>query len=291
MKLELIELVKDAAASWLWELFKEVVESLSTSYLQSKLVITDSFRRAKSALEFNKSGKSLDLGITGIASISSQLKESDYEYVPWEGAGQPDLDTFYLLIKPARVRELDETYDSVRGAMAHEVSEGIVVKEQQERWLEFHSPEEIRRLYDHHSQPDGVLNVLQTAVRERLADEYSARHGFGIDILSTLTTGCLANFASSIPTQVLASTSRHRLAFPFILAWDRSVSLELAGENTLARMWIKVWGRYVKKEGKLLEKLYNSYLKSRSGYLLLPLSVDSLLVSFNRDLLAISKTS
>jgi len=282
LKLETRELIRDNANGWLKELFENVVATLSPDLERITLIVAESFRQAKTNLGSAGERAGSEAGITRVLEETHSKPGDETLLKPWKGAVDFSSNSVYVIVKPTRIRELHCIYEMVTWGMAHEISEGVVSIHNQPDWDWLGQREQVV-LHSYHPNPDRVLYAVKMIVREILANNYAAEHGFQREMLCTTSVENARYFASGIsPEDISPESGYSRVhAYMTLLSQDRSVSLEAAGHKELADICLKIWDAGISALGETYESLLGGYKGFRSKCLASPLTAESLLTLFN----------
>ncbi len=279
LQIEVVELVEDPATPWLREICEYVTEALSPRFERLQLVISESFRQAFRDMPVH------EIGVTGLMkSHGPPLAENEYEHPPWKGGFDPKGNQFRVIMKPKRIRDLNDTYESVTEGMAHEISEGIVYRDKEGEWGTFQR-DQINVLQTCYHDPDHMLLGLTACIRDKLADKYAAEHGFGREMFCLISLWCLAKYAEGLQVEGITKPSHYPLVALRALALDKSVSLHGAGLVDLANAWIGIWQDYERRGSKFHRRFFTYYRSLRREFLSMPMTTTCLLDLVNSRLI------
>lgn len=259
---------------WFEELFKETIGVLEPKFNNAHLILTKNFVKSQTSLGM----KGLELGITSLTPKGSKA----YESTLWKGVIRPSTNNFSLFVKPYPILSEDLSYEEVTAGFAHEISEAIVIRSQLASATSlpdiFESSDlQIFRNFGFPNE-EKKLRVIWMCARERLADKYSAEKGFGREILSTVVR--------HLPSASFVSDYAHsKYSYPMgnvlMAGCDKSISLEIAGLDELARVWSNRWDEVRKDFPESCSSFLDYYKKFRKELLARKLTHNSLLSLFN----------
>ena len=274
MEVQLVNLIEDDSSGWLKELFDYVVSAIAPDFKRLELVITENFTQAKTAImERKKTPPWLDIGI-------GAFENERVESRPWRSSVRLP-DDFWLVEKPRQIRELGLIYEGVMEGMAHELAEALVIKHEQNKWLQFDSSQ-VAILKSFSGNPSSALNILSMYSRDRLADKLAAERGFARNQFWVLNQRRLGKFLANLEAVGVGLGKPVSVGtYMFSLGWDKSVSLQAAGEHELAGSWLQVWSDYITSKGDNYAKFMARFRQVRQELLQMSLTSNSFLTLFN----------
>jgi hypothetical protein len=225
------------------EIMQSVTDELKPQCEEVRLILVDKYKTTRDVVVKNS--------LNNILGIYDMGLSADPENAPWRSLATGK--EISIFIKPKNLIDNDYTVERITEGFAHEISEYRVMKEScfYPLWI-IQTCENIR-----------WMRLYQFCAREKIADKFSAEHGFQHEIMTTASEKDIKR-----KVELSRPPKDNYQYFPsavyWLLVFDKGFSLEMAGHTSLADTYLDYIIEGLKNTGSdVCRLLGNEYAEFR----------------------------